>query len=51
VSAWIDNDNAQLIGGLTRIVEPVLLAMMGLFVGLVAMSLFIPLFDLATAGG
>ena len=51
VSSWMDSDNAQLVAGLTRIVEPVLLAGMGLFVGLVAMSLFIPLFDLAMAGG
>ena len=51
VSTWMDHDNAQLITNLTRVVEPTLLAVMGLFVGLVAMSLFIPLFDLATAGG
>ncbi|MBU0617782.1 MAG: type II secretion system F family protein [Planctomycetes bacterium] len=51
VSSWMDHDNAQLIANLTRVVEPTLLAVMGLFVGLVAMSLFIPLFDLATAGG
>jgi general secretion pathway protein F len=51
VSDWMDHDNAQLIANLTRVVEPTLLAGMGLFVGLVAMSLFIPLFDLAMAGG
>jgi type IV pilus assembly protein PilC len=50
VSAWVDDDNGQLIAGLTRAAEPALLIVMGLFVGLVAMSLFIPLFDLATAG-
>jgi type II secretory pathway component PulF len=49
-SRWVDGDNLQLITGLTRIAEPALLTVMGLFVGLVAMSLFIPLFDLATAG-
>ena len=51
VSSWMDSDNAQMVTGLTRILEPALLAGMGLFVGLVAMSLFIPLFDLAMAGG
>ena len=51
VSKWVDQDNTQLIFGLTRVVEPTMLAIMGMFVGLVAMSLFIPLFDLATAGG
>lgn len=50
VSSWIDDDNTQLISTATRIVEPALLALMGLIVGSVAMSLFIPLFDLATAG-
>ena len=50
VSAWIDDDNSQAVAALSRIVEPLMLAVMGLFVGLVAMSLFIPLFDLATAG-
>ncbi len=50
VSAWMDDDNSQLVTGLMRAAEPALLTVMGLFVGLVAMSLFIPLFDLATAG-
>jgi len=50
VSTWMDEENAQLVAGLTRVAEPVLLAAMGLFVGLVAMSLFVPLFDLVTAG-
>lgn len=50
VSTWMDDDNAQLLTAATRIVEPALLALMGLIVGSVAMSLFIPLFDLATAG-
>ena len=51
VSKWVDQDNTQLIAGLARIVEPAMLAIMGAFVGMVAMSLFIPLFDLAMAGG
>jgi len=51
VSNWLDDDNTQLIAGVTRIVEPAMLTLMGVIVGLVAMSLFLPLFDLATAGG
>jgi type IV pilus assembly protein PilC len=51
VSRWMDEDNAQAIQHLTRLVEPLMLAVMGLVVGLVAMSLFVPLFDLATAAG
>jgi type II secretory pathway component PulF len=50
VSTWMDDDNSELVAGLMRAAEPALLTVMGLFVGLVAMSLFIPLFDLATAG-
>lgn len=51
VSGWMDEDNATAIQHVTRMAEPLLLAFMGLVVGFVAMSLFIPLFDLATAGG
>jgi type II secretory pathway component PulF len=51
VSGWMDEDNAHVVQSLTRLAEPLLLAVMGLVVGFVAMSLFIPLFDLATAAG
>lgn len=50
VSGWVDEDNATLLQSLTRLAEPLLLALMGVVVGFVAMSLFLPLFDLATAG-
>jgi type II secretory pathway component PulF len=50
VSGWIDDENTQVITGLTRMAEPVLLAFMGAVVGLVALSLFLPLFDIAAAG-
>ena len=49
VSDWMDDDNTSLIQQITRLVEPVLLAVMGVIVGFVAMGLFLPLFDLATA--
>lgn len=51
VSTWMDDENAQLIATATRVVEPVVLACMGVVVGLVAMALFLPLFDMATMGG
>ncbi len=51
VSDWIDNDNASAIQNATRLAEPLLLAAMGVIVGFVALSLFVPLFDLATAAG
>ncbi len=50
VSNWMDEDNTAMVQAVTRLAEPLLLAFMGLIVGFVAMSLFIPLFDLATAG-
>ena len=49
VSSWIDEDNATAVNQLTRLAEPLLLAVMGVAVGGVAMSLFLPLFDMATA--
>lgn len=51
VADWMEDDNLQAVSALTRTVEPVMLAGMGLIVGLVAMALFIPLFDIATAAG
>lgn len=49
----LDEDNEVLIKSLTSIIEPVILIVMGVAVGLVAMSLFMPLFDLTsmTQGG
>lgn len=51
ISTWLDEDNTNLVQSVTRLAEPLLLALMGLVVGFVAMSLFIPMFDLATAAG
>ncbi|MBW7905755.1 MAG: type II secretion system F family protein [Phycisphaerae bacterium] len=51
ISQWLDEENNQAIANLTRTVEPVMLVFMGLVVGFVAMALFIPLFDVATAAG
>lgn len=48
VSSWVDEDNDQLIATVTRLVEPLMLALMGLIVGTVALALFLPLFDMAT---
>lgn len=50
VSDWIDDDNSRLVQQVTRLAEPLLLALMGVVVGFVAMGLFLPLFDMATAG-
>ncbi|MFN0137639.1 MAG: type II secretion system F family protein [Phycisphaerae bacterium] len=50
VSSWMDDDNDSAIASLTRVIEPVMLAFMGVFVGMVAMGLFLPLFDMAGIG-
>lgn len=49
VSRWLDEDNSRSIQQLTHVAEPLLLAVMGLVVGGIAMSLFLPLFDMASA--
>lgn len=49
VADSLDDENQQVLNSLTRIVEPVILVIMGLVVGTVAVSLFLPLFDMATA--
>lgn len=46
-----DEDNRHRIALVSRVIEPVILVFLGLVVGTVAVSLFIPLFDLATAAG
>ncbi len=51
VAGWLDEDNAHLMRSVMRLAEPALLAVMGTIVAFVAMSLFLPLFDLAMAGG
>jgi len=45
---FLDEDNDVVLRSLTSIVEPVILIGMGLLVGVVAFSLFMPLFDLTS---
>lgn len=47
VADVLDDENMQMINTGTKLLEPVILIGMGLVVGAIAMSLFIPLFDLA----
>ena len=48
----MDLDNEQRLKQVTKLAEPLILSVMGVVVGIVAVSLFLPLFDLtATAGG
>lgn len=47
----MDEDNEGLIKTLTGLLEPVILIVLGLVVGMVAISMFLPLFDLTAAAG
>ncbi len=49
VADWMDEDNSHTIATGMRLLEPMFLGLMGLLVGFIAMSLFMPLFDAATA--
>ena len=52
VADALDEDNQSVVRSLTSVMEPAILVVMGLLIGLVAISLFLPLFDLAaTTGG
>jgi type II secretory pathway component PulF len=49
---YLDEENEVLIKSLTGLIEPLILISLGVVVGLVATSMFLPLFDLtAMAGG
>ncbi|UCE60108.1 MAG: type II secretion system F family protein [Phycisphaerales bacterium] len=45
----IDETNEELVNTVAKLIEPVILLGMGLVVGVVAISLFLPLFDLTSA--
>ncbi len=45
----LDETNAELINTVTKLIEPLILIVMGVVVGTVAVSLFMPLFDLTSA--
>lgn len=47
----LDETNAELLNTATKLIEPIVLIIMGVIVGGVAMSLFMPLFDLTAAMG
>jgi type II secretory pathway component PulF len=51
---FLDEENELLIKALSRLLEPAILALLGVLVGLMALSMFLPLFDLvssASGGG
>jgi type II secretory pathway component PulF len=51
VSDVLDDENGQMLSTATKLLEPAILIGMGLMVGGIAMSLFVPLFDLAATSG
>lgn len=52
LSEFMDEDNETAVKAMTSLIEPMILVLLGLVVGFVALSLFLPLFDLtAMAGG
>jgi len=51
ISDYLDEDNETVIKSLSSLIEPVIMIVLGILVGFVAVSMFLPLFDLtATAG-
>ena len=53
VAGFLDEENDVVLRSLTSIIEPVILIVMGLLVGLISVCMFMPLFDLTsiTQGG
>jgi type II secretory pathway component PulF len=53
IADYMDEENAVVVRSLTSIIEPIILIVLGIMVGFVALSMFLPLFDLtsATSGG
>lgn len=49
IADFLDEENEVVVKSLTSILEPVILIVLGLVVGLVALSMFMPLFDLTSA--
>lgn len=48
---FLDEENDVMLRALTSILEPVILIVLGVLVGLVALSMFMPLFDLTSMTG
>jgi len=53
IADYLDEENEVIVRSLTSIIEPVILIGLGVMVGFVAISMFLPLFDLTatTSGG
>jgi type II secretory pathway component PulF len=49
IADFLDEENEVTLRSLTSIIEPVILIVLGVMVGFIAMSMFMPLFDLTAA--
>jgi type II secretory pathway component PulF len=49
IAEFMDEDNEVVLKSLTSLLEPVILIVLGAIVGFVAISMFMPLFDLTSA--
>lgn len=49
IADFLDEENEVVVKSLTSILEPIILIVLGLVVGVVALSMFMPLFDLTSA--
>jgi type II secretory pathway component PulF len=49
IADFLDEENDVVIRSLTSIIEPLILIVLGILVGFVALSMFLPLFDLTAA--
>ncbi|HVU62522.1 MAG TPA: type II secretion system F family protein [Phycisphaerales bacterium] len=51
LAEFMDEDNEIILKSLSSIVEPLILIVLGVLIGFVAVSMFLPLFDLTSATG
>lgn len=51
MATHMETDNEVLLRSVTKLAEPIILSLLGVIVGFVAISLFLPLFDLTAAAG
>ena len=51
IADFLDEENDTTVRSLTTVIEPMILIVMGLCVGFVAVSMFLPLFDLTSMTG
>ncbi|HEX8324421.1 MAG TPA: type II secretion system F family protein [Tepidisphaeraceae bacterium] len=51
IADFLDEENDVTLRSLTSIIEPIILIILGVMVGFIALSMFMPLFDLTSATG